>query len=262
MADSNDDASPDLLYGIDDVPPPIESIALGLQHYLTMFGSTVAIPLLMAKGLGIDQNPVQLAMLIATMFFVSGITTLLQTTWGNRLPIVQGGTFSILNPAIVVLTGGVLAGQGFEVKIQHLQGAVIVGGALEIFFGYSGLIGKLLRFIGPITIAPTIALIGLALFKFGAPIAGQDWILGGGTILFVILFSQVLRKKSRIFELFPILLAIVCAWLLAIILTGTGVYEPGDPGYVTWATLHASEWVRIPTPFQWGMPQFELSIII
>ena len=28
--------------------------------------------------------------LIGTMFFVSGITTLLQTTWGNRLPLVQG----------------------------------------------------------------------------------------------------------------------------------------------------------------------------
>ena len=36
------------------------------------------------------------------MFFVSGITTLLQTTWGNRLPIVQGGTFSFLAPTFAI----------------------------------------------------------------------------------------------------------------------------------------------------------------
>ena len=33
---------PQLLYGIDDKPSLRESIALGFQHYLTMFGSTVA----------------------------------------------------------------------------------------------------------------------------------------------------------------------------------------------------------------------------
>ena len=87
-----------LLYSIDDNPPRLETIILGLQHYLTMFGSTVAIPLLLAPALGI-VDPVEKGWLIATMFFVSGITTLLQTTWGNRLPIVQGGTF----PPIFVL---------------------------------------------------------------------------------------------------------------------------------------------------------------
>ena len=43
------DTQTGLIYGIDDVPPPAETIALGFQHYLTMFGSTVAIPLLLAQ---------------------------------------------------------------------------------------------------------------------------------------------------------------------------------------------------------------------
>ncbi|MDP6931995.1 MAG: solute carrier family 23 protein, partial [Myxococcota bacterium] len=88
---------PDLIYGIDDVPPPAQTVVLGLQHYLTMFGSTLAIPLIISEPLGIT-DPTELGWLIATMFFVSGITTLLQTIWGNRLPIVQGGTFSFLAP--------------------------------------------------------------------------------------------------------------------------------------------------------------------
>ncbi|HIN45887.1 MAG TPA: xanthine permease, partial [Candidatus Marinimicrobia bacterium] len=91
-----------LLYGINDKPPLVETGVLGLQHYLTMFGSTLAIPLILSEPLGLKDKPVELGWLIATMFFVSGITTLLQTTWGNRLPIVQGGTFSFLAPTIAI----------------------------------------------------------------------------------------------------------------------------------------------------------------
>ena len=50
-----------------------------------MFGGTVAIPLILAGGLGVADNPVALGKLISTIFFVSGIVTLLQTSIGNRL---------------------------------------------------------------------------------------------------------------------------------------------------------------------------------
>ncbi len=133
-----------------------------------MFGSTVAIPLLLAPAFGIT-NPVEKGWLIATMFFVSGLTTLLQTTFGNRLPIVQGGTFSFLAPTMAICSMAALATAGWEIRMQHVQGAIIAGSFFEIIIGASGLMGRLLKYVGPITIAPTIALIGLALFKFGAP---------------------------------------------------------------------------------------------
>ncbi|MFQ5654935.1 MAG: solute carrier family 23 protein, partial [Planctomycetota bacterium] len=210
-----------LTYGIDDVPPLGESLFLGFQHYLTMFGSTVAIPLLLSKDLGMEGDPVAIAKLIGTMFFVSGMTTILQTTWGNRLPLVQGGTFSFLQPAFTICGMAMLKDAGWEVRLQHIQGAVIAGSVVEIAAGYSGLVGRLLRFVGPITIAPTIALIGLALFKFGAPVAGAHWGIGGLTIVLIILFSQYLRRAHRAFELFPILLGILLAWAVAGALTAT-----------------------------------------
>ena len=147
-----------LLYGIDDRPPLVETTVLGLQHYLTMFGSTLAIPLILSKPLGLEDKPVELGWLIATMFFVSGITTLLQTTWGNRLPIVQGGTFSFLAPTIAVCGMAALNNSGWEVRMQYVQGAIILGSLVEIGVGATGLVGRLLRFIGPITIAPIFSL--------------------------------------------------------------------------------------------------------
>lgn len=244
-----------LLYSIEDNPPTLETIILGFQHYLTMFGSTVAIPLLLAPAFGIE-NPVEKGWLIATMFFVSGITTLMQTTWGNRLPIVQGGTFSFLAPTFAICGMAALANAGWEVRIQHVQGAIIAGSLVEILVGTSGMVGRLLKFVGPITIAPTIALIGLALFKFGAPEAGRHWPIGGLTIVLIIVFSQYLRRKHRTFELYPILLAIVTAWVVAAILTSFGIFQVGHPAYTSLDNLKNAPWFRIPYPFQWGFPQF------
>ncbi len=280
-----------LLYGIDDKPPLLTTLGLGFQHYLTMFGSTVAIPFILSKPLGLDKDPVGLGWLICTMFFVSGITTLLQTTWGNKLPIIQGGTFSFLGPTIAVVTmaslsndaiaaslagvtGDDLIRQTWQIRLQHVQGAVIIGAVAEIAIGYSGLVGKMLRFVGPITIAPTIALIGLALFKFGAPIAGSYWPIGALTIGLIILFSQYLRKKHRFFELFPIMLAIVTAWGVAALCTAMGVFpgaevnEAGEvvkaahPAYVSTSALGNAPWFRLPLPFQWGLPQFGLAAAV
>ena len=250
-----------LIYGIDDIPKLHELIPLGFQHYLTMFGSTVAIPLILAEPLGITE-PRDIGMLISTMFFVSGITTLLQTIWGNRLPLVQGGTFSFLAPAFAICGMAALANEGWQVRMQHVQGAIIAGALVEIVIGYTGLIGRLMRFVGPITIAPTIALIGLALFKFGAPIAGSHWGIGGLTIVLIILFSQYMRRTHRVFELFPIMLGILLAWGVAGLLTIIGVFGPEHPAYVSLDKLENVPWFRVPYPFQWGMPQFGAAALV
>ncbi len=60
---------PRLIYAIDDVPPIRLASLLGFQHYLTMFGSTVAIPLILSEPLGMAGDPVATATLIGTMFF-------------------------------------------------------------------------------------------------------------------------------------------------------------------------------------------------
>ena len=251
-----------LIYGIDDVPPLPQSLALGFQHYLTMFGSTVAIPLLLSSHLGLDDKPVQLGWLISTMFFVSGITTLIQSTWGNRLPLIQGGTFSFLAPTISICSMAALADAGWEVRLQHVQGAVIAGSFFEIVIGFSGLMGRLLRFVGPVTIAPTIALIGMALFRFGAPVAGTHWGIGGLTILLIILFSQYMRNTHRAFELFPIMLGILLAWGTAAIFTASGSFGPGHPAHVSMDNVAAAPWLRVPYPFQWGLPVFGGAAIV
>jgi nucleobase transporter 1/2 len=45
----------------------------------------------------------------------------------------------------------------------------------QVIIGYSGIIGLMLPHIGPLAIAPTISLIGLALFPAAANYASKQW---------------------------------------------------------------------------------------
>ena len=51
----------------------------------------------------------------------------------------------------------------------------MVAALLEVLLGFSGAIGLLLRFIGPLSIAPTISLLGVSLFRSAAQDASKQW---------------------------------------------------------------------------------------
>lgn len=245
-------------YGIEDKPPLGQSILLGVQHWLTMVGATIAIPLVLAGALGFDAG--QTAQLVATFFLVSGIATLAQTTIGNRYPIVQGGTFSMLGPALAIIgvLGGADGGASSTVMMQELQGAIIIAGALEVIIGYLGIFGYLKRYMGPLVIAVVITLIGLALI--GVPqitSASQNWYLAGLTLVLIVLFSQYLDSYSRLFKLFPVLLGLGVAYLIAVVLSVAGVANLVNLGQIAGAPAF-----RPITPFQWGPPRFSGSFAV
>lgn len=61
----------------------------------------------------------------------------------------------------------------------------MVAAVLEILIGASGLVSVLLRFIGPLTVAPTIMLMGLSVAETGFNLAGQHWGISGGYDIFL-----------------------------------------------------------------------------
>ncbi|NQT60746.1 MAG: purine/pyrimidine permease [Bacteroidetes bacterium] len=247
-----------VIYPIGSKPKMGLSILLGVQQYLTMFGATVLIPFIIGGAMGMPQD--QLALLISTMFFCSGITTLIQQSpLGNKLPIIQGGTFSFLGPmfAIVGMVGA--QGLGWEVMIQQVSAAVMFASLFEIILGYTGLMGYVKRLISPLTIAPTIAMIGLALFGIGAPWMAGNWVVSLVTLVSMILFSQVFSRKSKVFLLFPVLLAILTGWLVAALGTAFGWIAEGNPANLKGQMdlIAAAKWfsLRPAMPFKWGVPE-------
>ena len=52
---------------------------------------------------------------------------------------------------------------------------MMVASLLEIVLGFSGLLGFLLRYIGPLVICPTISLLGLSLSSNAASMGAHQW---------------------------------------------------------------------------------------
>ena len=252
------------IYGLDDRPPLPRTVVLGAQHVLTMFGATVSVPLLFGPALG--MSPAETARLISSVMLCSGLATLVQTTIGSRLPIVQGVSFSFLGAFFLIVgeasaeaaAAGVAAG---PLAMRYIAGAILLGSLVEMAVGWGGLVGWLRRLLSPVVIGPVIMLIGLALFQHGAPKAGTHWPISGLTIGLVVVFSLIFARKSRFFRLFPILTAVVAVTTLCFALSKAGVFPEGHPAHVSLEAVSESQWVRLAPGelvFPWGWPKFHL----
>uniref|UniRef100_A0A3Q2H549 Solute carrier family 23 member 2 n=1 Tax=Equus caballus TaxID=9796 RepID=A0A3Q2H549_HORSE len=92
----------DMIYTIEDVPPWYLCIFLGLQHYLTCFSGTIAVPFLLADAMCVGYDQWATSQLIGTIFFCVGITTLLQTTFGCRCFSCQWNSRTVTHRAHLV----------------------------------------------------------------------------------------------------------------------------------------------------------------
>ncbi|XP_066861632.1 solute carrier family 23 member 1 isoform X3 [Anser cygnoides] len=245
----------DMLYKIEDVPPWYLCILLGFQHYLTCFSGTIAVPFLLAESLCVGKDQLTVSYLIGTIFTCVGITTLIQTTVGIRLPLFQASALAFLVPAKSILalekwrcppeeqiygnwTLPLNTSHIWQPRMREIQGAIVVSSLVEVVIGLLGLPGALLSYIGPLTVTPTVALIGLSVFQAAGERAGSHWGIAALSIVLIVLFAQYLRNVTvrlpgyrwgqgfvllhvQIFKLFPIILAIMVVWLLCYLL-GTG----------------------------------------
>ncbi|XP_035201162.1 solute carrier family 23 member 2 [Oxyura jamaicensis] len=294
----------DMIYTIEDVPPWYLCIFLGLQHYLTCFSGTIAVPFLLADAMCVGFDQWATSQLIGTIFFCVGITTLLQTTFGCRLPLFQASAFAFLAPARAILSlekwkcnnTDITVSNGttellhtehiWYPRIREIQGAIIMSSLIEVVIGLLGLPGALLRYIGPLTITPTVALIGLSGFQAAGERAGKHWGIAMLTIFLVLLFSQYARNvkfplpiykskkgwtayRLQLFKMFPIILAILVSWLLCFIFTVTDVFPPDSSKYGFYARTDArrgvllvAPWFKVPYPFQWGLPTISAAGVI
>lgn len=258
-----------IVYSIGSKPKWGVAVLLGIQQYLTMFGATVLIPFIVGGAIGMPQEA--LALLISTIFFTSGLCTLIQQSpLGNKLPVIQGGTFSFLGPTFAII--GMVAAQGasgdtplWQLQIQNIAGAIMIASVVEIVLGYTGIMGQVRKIISPIVIGPTIAMIGLALFGIGAPWMATNWIISLITLIALILYSQVFSQKSKVFMLFPVLLAIATGWLASLIGTVTGLIPDGNAANLAGKLdlVGAAAWVSFKpmVPFKWGFPDLGSSVL-
>ncbi|XP_042509712.1 nucleobase-ascorbate transporter 12-like isoform X1 [Macadamia integrifolia] len=273
-------------YELRDNPGLVPIGLYGLQHYLSMLGSLILIPLVIVPAMGGSHEDT--SVVVSTVLFVSGMTTLLHTFFGSRLPLTQGPSFVYLAPALAIINSPQfqgLSGNNFRHVMKELQGAIIISSAFQAVLGYSGIMSVFLRLINPVVVAPTIAAVGLSFYSYGFPQVGNCIEIGAVQILLVIIFSLYLRKISvfghRMFLVYAVPLSLAITWAAAFLLTEVGAYNyKGCDINVpasniisescrkhvlrmkhcrvdTSHALKSSPWFRFPYPLQWGTPIFD-----
>ena len=173
-----------------------------------------------------------LPIMISTSFLAMGGGTLIQTIWGNRLPIVQGPSTSVLTAM-----GTVTASFGFSA----MWGAVIVGGILEFFLGISRLVGAIRKFIPPVVTGSVVAAIGFVATKIAV-----TWIftnpnaLNLSLALLGFLVALVLKFKGK---------GVLSHGFILFATVIVGVVLASAVGAFDWERVHAAPWFSIPKLF-------------
>ena len=118
-------------YGIEDKPRLAVAFPLAFQHVLSAFTGQIAVGMLLAMGFGLSVK--ETALLIQCALFITGIATIIQSFGigkhiGARLPIVSGGSFTLITPMVV-------AANNPNIGIGGAFGAALVGSGVLFILG-------------------------------------------------------------------------------------------------------------------------------
>ena len=224
--------------GVDDRVSVGRAIPLGIQHMMSMFGSTVLVPVLT----GLNPNVAIMCSGIGTICY------LLVTR--NKIPSYLGSSFAFISPILAV---------GATKGLDAAMSGVIVAGL--VFLAVAGIIklvgtGWLDRLLPPVLVASVMVVIGVGLSATAADMAFMTETADGASVFFgegaavaaVTLGAAVIFSgMGGLVGTVPVLLAIIVGYALSLAL-----------GLVDFAPVIEAAWIGLPHV---SMPRFDLGAI-
>jgi len=207
-----------------------QSIFVGLQHVLAMFGATVLAPIIM----GFDPN---------TAIFFSGIGTLVFfLIVGGRVPSYLGSSFSFI--AVVIAASGYL-GKGLNPHIDVALGGIITAGVvyaiiglIVIFVGY-----KWIEYIMPPAVTGVVvAVIGLNLAPVAISEAATSQFDTWMALITVLAVALVAIYAPGPLRRLPILIGGVIGYLIYLLFANA--FGLGKP--INFTALGQAAWIGLP----------------
>ncbi|MGN0286768.1 MAG: uracil-xanthine permease family protein [Atopobiaceae bacterium] len=223
------------IIGVDDRVSVGRAIPLGIQHMMSMFGSTVLVPALT----GLNPN-------VAIM--CSGIGTILYLLVTKRkIPSYLGSSFAFISPilAATAATGSLHTA---------LSGVVAAGLVFLLVAGIIKLVGTgwLDRILPPVLVASVMVVIGvglsatavkMALYSSTTSFQATGAIVAAITLVAAVVFSSMGGLLGTV----PILLAIIVGYVVA-----------SFAGLVDFQPVVDAPWIGLP-PIQ--TPQFDMGAV-
>ncbi|VDK76991.1 unnamed protein product [Litomosoides sigmodontis] len=275
-------------YKANENPPILLALLFALQQVMVCVSALLTIPFILSNELCAGRDVYrQRVLLISSTFVVSGISTIIQTTFGTRLALLQGTAFAYI-PSIQVFMqlpeykcvftdDDFVAASVYQNKLAIIQGCLMVSSLVPMIIGITGVVGILTKFIGPITVSPLMLLLVLSAVDLCVERISKHWV---AVIQAAALFATILYLadwkvptlgyknnrfaivRTNIFGQYPYLIAILTSWGFCLFLTLTDLTAPNSAARLdkneTLAVIKRAEWLRFPHPT--GVPQFHTGL--
>lgn len=224
----------------DERLPGGQTLVMGIQHVVAMFGSTALAPILM----GFDPN---------TSIFFSGIGTLLFfLLTGGRLPSYLGSSFAFIG-VVIAATG--YAGSGPNGNIGLALGGIIAAGIVYILIGLVVQMlgtGWIERLMPPVVTGTVVAAIGLNLAPVAVKSLGTAPFDVAVGLLTALAVGLIAVRGGGVAARLPILLGALAGYALyAIGANGLGWGKPID-----FSSVGQAAWFGLP---RFTAPVFDAS---
>jgi uracil permease len=222
--------------GVDERVSTARAIPLGIQHMMSMFGSTVLVPALT----GLNPNVAIMCSGIGTICY------LLVTR--NKIPSYLGSSFAFISPilAATAATGSLHTA---------LSGVVVAGVVFLLVAGVIKLVGTgwLDRLLPPVLVAAVMIVIGVGLSATAVKMALNSSTdsfqpVGAAVAALTLISAVVFSSMGGLFGTVPILLAIIVGYVISCFL-----------GLVDLSTVVSASWIGLP-PIQ--TPTFDLGAVV
>ena len=207
-----------------------QTTAMGLQHVVAMFGSTVLAPILM----GFDPN-------IAIL--MSGVGTLIffLVTRG-RVPSYLGSSFAFIG-VVIAATG--YAGKGGNAQIALALGGIVACGAVYVLVGVLVQMigtGWIERFMPPVVTGAVVAVIGLNLASIPVKnMAANNFDSWMQAMTFLCVGAVAVLSRGMVQRLLILVGLLLASVLYAVLTNGLGLGKPIDL-----SGLAAADWFGLP----------------
>ncbi|MHC4149832.1 MAG: uracil-xanthine permease family protein [Planctomycetota bacterium] len=217
-----------------------ECLLFGWQHTLVDI-SPFVLPLAVAGAIGMSAP--EKAQFINFCLFAMGVATILQTTIGNRLPIIQGPSATLT---------GALAPIAGQAGAPFMWGGVFAGAIIEMLVGASRILKYLRRLFPPAVSGVVIICIGIAL---GQP-AIRLMIGDGRPLNFVLAITVIAIICVLQISLQNVLKGILSRGAIFISIWAVGLGIGGMLNEVNWSLVAQKSWFALPRLFPYGGPGF------
>ena len=264
-----------------------------------MYAGAVAVPLIVGRALGL--GPADVAFLISADLFACGLITIVQsfgvTQWfGIKLPVMMGVTFAAVGPMVAIAAQNAAAGGDPYAGARALFGAIIGAGVISMLI--APLVSRLIRFFPPIVTGSIILVIGVSLMRIGinwifgnpvGPTAPQivnpefaKWLEAvkatpgipampkgfapAATMNNPLYASAAAISISALVLVVILVIARFAKGFLANIAVLLGIVVGGVVaaviGMMKFDNVVTADWFRLVLPFHFGLPTFDIVMIL